>query len=116
MAQPTVLKSTPNDSFSRLFSLQFYFFHRIFARNLLRKEVAEEIFFHIFFFLTDLGLRLLSLHTTNKTTTSNTSAFIIQKALQMLTDIILHNQSLQPFCQDYDLVSHTIYVVCVNFI
>ena len=27
----------------------------------------------------------------------------------------MHNSSLQPFGQDYDLVSHTTYVVCVNF-
>ena len=27
-----------------------------------------------------------------------------------------YNWSLQPFSQDYDLVSHTTYVVCVNFI
>ena len=27
----------------------------------------------------------------------------------------IHNWSLQPFSQDYDLISHTIYVVCVNF-
>ena len=26
------------------------------------------------------------------------------------------NWSLQPFSQDYDLVSHTTYVVCVNFV
>ena len=28
----------------------------------------------------------------------------------------IHNWSLQPFCQDYDLVSHTTYAGCVNFI
>ena len=28
----------------------------------------------------------------------------------------MHNCSLQPFSQDYDLVSHTTYVVCANFI
>ena len=30
--------------------------------------------------------------------------------------IYIHNWPLQPFSQDYDLVSHTTYVVCVNFI
>ena len=28
----------------------------------------------------------------------------------------IHNWSLQPFSQDYILVSHASYVVCVNFI
>ena len=28
----------------------------------------------------------------------------------------IHNWLLQPFSQDYDLASHTTYVVCVNFI
>ena len=28
----------------------------------------------------------------------------------------IHNWSLQPFSHDYDLVSHTTYVVCVSFI
>ena len=28
----------------------------------------------------------------------------------------IHNWSLKPFSQDYDLASHTTYVVCVNFI
>ena len=28
----------------------------------------------------------------------------------------IHNWSLQPFSQDYDLVSYTTYVVCVNFL
>ena len=28
----------------------------------------------------------------------------------------IHNRSLQPFSQDYNLVNHTTYVVCVNFI
>ena len=29
---------------------------------------------------------------------------------------ILHNWSIQPFSQDYNLASHIIYVVCVKFI
>ena len=28
----------------------------------------------------------------------------------------IHNWSLEPFSQDYDLASHITYVVCVNFI
>ena len=28
----------------------------------------------------------------------------------------IHNCSTQPFSQDYDLVSHTTYVACVNFV
>ena len=28
----------------------------------------------------------------------------------------IHNWSLQPLSQDYDLVSHNTYVMCVNFI
>ena len=34
----------------------------------------------------------------------------------MHTYIRVHNWSLQPFNQDYDLVFHAIYVVCVNLI
>ena len=30
--------------------------------------------------------------------------------------LYIHNWSLQPFSQHYDLASHTIYVVCINFI
>ena len=30
--------------------------------------------------------------------------------------IYIYNWSLQPLSQDYDLTSHTTYVVCVNFI
>ena len=33
-----------------------------------------------------------------------------------LTHTYIHNWSLQPFSQDYELVSYTTYVVCVNFI
>ena len=33
-----------------------------------------------------------------------------------LEETYIHNWSLQPFRQDYDLVSHTTNVVCVNFI
>ena len=28
----------------------------------------------------------------------------------------IHNWSLKPFSQDYDLASHTTHIVCVNFI
>ena len=31
------------------------------------------------------------------------------------THIHTHNWPLQPFSQDYDLASHTIHVVCINF-
>ena len=27
----------------------------------------------------------------------------------------IHNWSLEPFNQNYDIVSHTTYVVCINF-
>ena len=37
--------------------------------------------------------------------------FWIRKAIHTY----IHNWSLQPFSQDYDLVSHATYVVCVNF-
>ena len=30
--------------------------------------------------------------------------------------IIIHNSSLQPFIQEYDLAAHTTYIVFVNFI
>ena len=33
----------------------------------------------------------------------------------LITHTYIHNWSLQPFSQDYDLASHTTYVVCVNF-
>ena len=35
---------------------------------------------------------------------------------QILKHTCKHKWSLQPFSQDYDLVSHTTYVLCVNFI
>ena len=42
--------------------------------------------------------------------------FILIKRCSVLKIIIhLHNSSLQPFSQDYDLASHTTYVVCVHF-
>ena len=36
--------------------------------------------------------------------------------LKMLIHTYIHNWPLQPFSQDYGLVSHTTHVVCVNFI
>ena len=44
-----------------------------------------------------------------------------KKTLYFMQILYIHtyficNWSLQPFSQDYDLPSHTIYVVCVNFI
>ena len=63
------LKSTPNDSFLRNFSWQFYLLLRVFARNLLREEIAEEILLVLCFddlwpgALT-LAFRLISQNTT----------------------------------------------------
>ena len=34
----------------------------------------------------------------------------------LCTCTYIHNLSLQPFSQDYDLVYHTTYSVCINFI
>ena len=38
------------------------------------------------------------------------------KIVRFVTGFFFFNWPLQPFSQDIDLVSHTIYVVCVNFI
>ena len=40
---------------------------------------------------------------------------VIQRKKTTYIHTYIHNWSLQPFSQDYDLVSHTPYVVCVNF-
>ena len=42
------LTSTPNDKFLRNLFWQFYFNLRVFARNLLREEIAEDIYFFKF--------------------------------------------------------------------
>ena len=39
-----------------------------------------------------------------------------QKTTTVYPIIYIHNWSLQSFSQDYDLASHTTYVVCINFI
>ena len=60
------LKSTPNDRFLEKLFMAILFTFRVFARNLLRKEIAVEIFFVFRFDVwpgtRTLAFRLISQH------------------------------------------------------
>ena len=55
-------------------------------------------------------------HETVKHTFLKISRYIRTSLYRVLFEVhtYIHNWSLQPFNQDYDLVSHTAYVVCIN--
>ena len=99
-------------------AILFIFTLRIFTRNLLREEIAEEILFVFYFDVwpgaRTLALRLISQHTTQITVTAVPVLELSDDNL--FCNTYIRHWSLPSFCHDYDLVSHPTYVVCVNFI
>ena len=119
------LKSTPNDRFLRNFSWQFYFTPTVFARNLLRVSHRRNIF-HIswqVYLLLNLftgicweiiavGIFLFFSYFGFDAFSWDMNPGFMSNKPTLLFFLIGHSN---PSVRIIDLISHTTYVVCVNF-